>query len=274
MLAEPQRTQFDLHFSIFGFSVRVHPFFWALALLLGIRLEDPKAVFIWIAVVFVSILVHELGHALAFRYYGIQSHIVLYHFGGLAVPDGTFGSFQSPRQLNPKQQIVVSAAGPAAGFLLAGLAVAMIYAVGESVKFQVGLPNLIHWELSQGMKTRWYFSLLVTLLLSVNIFWGLLNLIPLYPLDGGQISREIFLLNNPRTGIVQSLWLSVFSGGAVAVWGITRGMVFMGIMFGMLAYSSYQMLQQYRGGGGGFGGGFGSGGRFGGGDGSGGRSPW
>ena len=38
----------------------------------------------------VSILIHELGHALAFRQFGIQSSIVLYHFGGLAIPIGSF----------------------------------------------------------------------------------------------------------------------------------------------------------------------------------------
>ena len=35
-------------------------------------------------------------------------------------------------------------------------------------------------------------------LLQVNILWGLMNLLPIYPLDGGQIARELFTLSNPR----------------------------------------------------------------------------
>ena len=41
---------------------------------------------IWTGAVLVSIVIHELGHAIAFRYYGIASDIVLYQFGGLAIP--------------------------------------------------------------------------------------------------------------------------------------------------------------------------------------------
>ncbi|HSO11633.1 MAG TPA: hypothetical protein VLT51_04610, partial [Anaerolineales bacterium] len=84
----PPPTQYDLRFSIAGIPVRVHPLFWLIALLLGSSgalVEIP----IWILVVFVSILVHELGHALAFRRYGIQSHIVLHAMGGLTIPEST-----------------------------------------------------------------------------------------------------------------------------------------------------------------------------------------
>ena len=52
-------------------------------------------------------------------------------------------------------------------------------------------------------------------LLHVNILWGLVNLLPIYPLDGGQIARELFTLGNPRAGIIQSLQLS--AGAAVLV---------------------------------------------------------
>ena len=107
-------------------------------------------------------------------------------------------------------------------------------------------------------------SLLVSFLLFINIFWGLLNLMPIYPLDGGQISREIFTMRDPYRGIPQSLWVSVFTGAGIAVWALMLGSIFMTIMFGMLAFSSYQALQ-----------GYGGGGRFGGGGGfGGGRSPW
>ena len=48
----------------------------------------------------------------------------------------------------------------------------------------------------------------------ICVFWGLVNLLPIYPLDGGQIAREILLLISPRDGIRQSLALSIFAAVA------------------------------------------------------------
>ena len=88
-----------------------------------------------------------------------------------------------------------------------------------------------------------------------SVFWALLNLMPVYPLDGGQIARELFLIFNARNGIRYSLVLSVITGAGLAALGLYGGQFFMAIMFGMLAFSSYQVLQQYSGRGSGFGGG-------------------
>jgi Zn-dependent protease len=82
--------------------------------------------------------------------------------------------------------------------------------------------------------------------LQVNILWGLVNLLPIYPLDGGRISRELFTLGNPRAGIVQSLQLSIGAAVLVAIYGILQQSTFLCLMFGYLAYSSFQTLQAYR----------------------------
>jgi stage IV sporulation protein FB len=65
LIGEPPPTQADLHFRLFGIPVRVHPFFWVATLFLGMagKTADPVNTLIWVAVVFVSILVHEFGHA-------------------------------------------------------------------------------------------------------------------------------------------------------------------------------------------------------------------
>jgi len=84
---------------------------------------------------------------------------------------------------------------------------------------------------------------------------GLVNLLPVYPLDGGQIAREIFTAFNAQEGIRNSLTLSIFTGGGVALYAIMHREWFIAIMFGLLAYSSYTTLQAYSGRGGGFGGG-------------------
>ena len=65
-----------------------------------------------IVLFFVSVLIHELGHTLAFRYFGVPSYIVLTWMGGLAVPgSGNIWGRQSSRSLDSNQQIVVSLAG-------------------------------------------------------------------------------------------------------------------------------------------------------------------
>ena len=64
LIGEPPRTPYDLNFSLLGIPVRIHPFFWLAGLLLGPRQGGPPAILLWIAAVFLAILVHELGHAL------------------------------------------------------------------------------------------------------------------------------------------------------------------------------------------------------------------
>ena len=72
-----------------------------------------------------------------------------------------------------------------------------------------------------------------------------MNLTPVYPLDGGQIAREVCLLNNARDGIRHSLILSIAAGVAVAAWAFSAGQIFLVLLFGVLAYSNYQTLQGY-----------------------------
>jgi stage IV sporulation protein FB len=83
-------------------------------------------------------------------------------------------------------------------------------------------------------------------LLQINILWGVINLFPIYPLDGGRIAREVFTLGNPRQGIIQSLWLSVGTAALFAAWGLSRDSIYTALMFGYLAYSSYQTLRAYQ----------------------------
>ena len=84
LLGEPPPSPGDLHFRLFGFPVRVHPFFWLITVVLNIRtvLTLPPLL-AWVAAVFIGILVHELGHAFAMRHYGQDPWITLYGLGGL-----------------------------------------------------------------------------------------------------------------------------------------------------------------------------------------------
>ena len=248
LLIEPPRSQADIHFSVLGIPVRVHPFFWLVTIVLGIHpnMRGRQAViflFLWIGVVFVSILIHELGHALMARRFGWQPWITLHSFGGLASYRPTYD--------DPKKQILISFAGPAAGFVLAAVIVAVLWVSGHPVYFGWGAPTGIRWTIApEPSNPNLYF--LVHQLLFVNILWGLVNLLPVYPLDGGQIAREALTMRSPRKGMIKSLWLSVFTGAAVAIIALLSlpKPFFIVLMFGYFAYINYRILQEYRGRGG------------------------
>ena len=294
LLAEPPRTPYDFHFQIMGFPVRVSPFFWLMAVVLGwqstayiadqyrperIRPEIqemspqeraerlPPAVLaqleliesnpgqgmlllIWVAAVFLSILIHELGHTLAMKRYGISSYMILYHFGGLAVPSG--GSMMGMnRRSDPYQQIYISAAGPGLQLALAGAVILLVKTAGYAVPTQIPyISDWLHFDTGKQISSMPLLAV-VDSILWPSIFWAILNLLPVYPLDGGQISREVFTMYMPRDGMKNSLMLSILVGGGIAVYGLLHHQTMLGMMFGMLAFSSFQLLQAFTGRGGG-----------------------
>ena len=252
LIGEPPPTQADLHFRVFGFPVRVHPFFWLVTFLLGSKADEPTEIFVWVAVVFVSILIHELGHATLQRHYGGHPRITLYSFGGLASC--------SDCDRSPKSQLAILFAGPLAGFLFAAAVLLAIRLAGHNAgiaiaqsaedvttKHQADSFNLIgnFYAYFQSFDSR-ILDLVLWNLIYVNIAWGLLNLLPVYPLDGGQISRELFTLGNPRAGIIQSLQLSIGVAALLAAYFLLHERYYTGLMFGYFAYANIQTLQAYR----------------------------
>ena len=67
----PPPTRFDLCFTLFRVPVRVHPLFWLIAALFGGITGDLRTLIIWVASVFLSVLVHKMGHAPAMRRFGV-----------------------------------------------------------------------------------------------------------------------------------------------------------------------------------------------------------
>jgi stage IV sporulation protein FB len=250
LLAEPPPSPYDLRFRVAGFPVRVHPLFWLVGLMPGLSGRGktlPVELLVWIVVVFVSVLVHELGHAVVQRKFGGRPWITLHGLGGMASCDDC--------DRRPRSQILISLAGPVAGFLLAALVLLAINLTGRSAggtfgsKAPAGTDDLSFFGLTL------YFTpldspavnLFVSNMLWVNVAWGLINLLPVYPLDGGRVARELFTLHQPRQGIVRSLQLSVVTGGAMALYGLVAWQSFFtAFMFGYLAYMSYQSLQSYQ----------------------------
>lgn len=246
LFTEPPETEYDLRFSVFGFPVRVHPLFWLVGLLLGISAGSVTSILIWVAALFVSILIHELGHAVAFRVFGQPARVVLYHLGGLAIPGGSGSGWRgTSRSLTSWQQIAISLAGPGAGFLLAALVLAGVAALGGMVGFFT-LFGMVPIPRAMLPGTSWIISSAIGALIWINVFWGLINLLPVFPLDGGQVARHVAVMFDPWEGVETSLWISTVTGVAVAALGLLLlGSLWITLLFGILALQSFQALQAH-----------------------------
>lgn len=259
-LAEPGRTAYDLNFSLFGFPVRVHPAFLILPLLIGSGLLQSAntnagvMLLLLVVIFFVSILVHELGHAFAFRYYGQASRIVIYWMGGLAIPDqgGNVWSSSRRRSIGSNQQIVISLAGPVFGFVLAGLIIGLILSIGGEVAyFQNGLLPVLLVNLEQTAfaesTQRSTMESVLNVSLFANVFINVLNLAPVFPLDGGQVARQLFLRFDAYNGLRYSMIFSMVVAILIAVLNFQHDR-FIALFFGFMAWSNFTTLQQINGG--------------------------
>lgn len=261
MLGEPGQTAYDLHFRALGFPVRVTPLFWVVVIFLGWDLviglnralpDGPHRAMIfvlWIAAVFGSILIHELGHAVAMRHFGLDAAIVLYHFGGLAIPRSGRG-YMASAAARPAGQMMISIAGPAAQLAAAGLVLAVVVASGHEALLLRAFGDFWPMPTADPLPSV-SLDMAVTFFIVPSVFWALINLLPVYPLDGGQIAREALMKFGARQGIERSLMLSVGTGATVCFLAFTRQNLFLAMLFGFLAYSSYMTLKAYRGQGGG-----------------------
>jgi stage IV sporulation protein FB len=205
-----------VRFSIFGIPVRVEPFFWiSLVLIGGIgSINTPEAILriaLFVIAGFISILVHELGHALTARKFGAYSEITLQAFGGYAAYSGV--------RLSRLQSFLVTAAGPVVQIIL-------------------GLSVLLLPRMSEINHDARYF--LDTLML-ISIFWAVLNLLPIMPLDGGQMLNSI--LGPQRIKI--TLWVTIIVAIGVALLMLSTGMgMIFPIFLGMFAWQAIQALKE------------------------------
>lgn len=240
-LEPPDPSRGELKFSLFTIPVRVHPYFWLISLFMAYNREIGQAL-IWVAVVFFSILIHELGQALMMLYFRDRPEIILYSWGGLSIPGRKI-------RRSPTNQILISLAGPFFGFLLAGAVVLAVPYLGGHVEWSTRflvMPSIqAYFSLdpsAQPGPAYLYKTTLVNDLLWLNIFWGIVNLLPIFPLDGGQATRELLGPDRQRLSLRLSLWTAV----AMALLGLMQANMYSVIFFGTLGAGSAQALEAYR----------------------------
>jgi Zn-dependent protease len=213
------------HFRIFGIPIRVEPFFVIVAALFGLRLEPLWVVFAWVVIVFVSVLVHELGHALTYRALGQRSAIVLHGFGGFTVATGG-----GRRVLSKPKSIFVSISGALAQLVFLGLPAWLLY------RSDWYTDTLFEWAVAGASGFSW--APVVYYLQFVSIWWALFNLLPIRPLDGGHVAETLFGFETAcklSIGFAIVAAFVTFRSGQFGLFGL--------VFFGIFAYMNFQDLR-------------------------------
>jgi stage IV sporulation protein FB len=200
-----------LCFSLFRIPVTIRGSFLLIAAVLAlVGRSDPLSVVAWVAIVFVSILIHELGHAFTARKMGAAVEIELNGVGGL-----TRWSIPAS-ELGPGRRALVAAAGSAVGVVFGGL----VWVVASQFGPYSGMTHFV-----------------ITNLIFINVFWGLINWVPIRPLDGGHLLQALLEKLTPeRAETIARVVFTVTAGLALA-WAISTRRIFVAFLAGWMLLS-------------------------------------
>jgi len=167
---------------------------------------------LWAVVVIGSVLFHEYGHAFAAMAFGQRASIDLVGFGGVTRRHGP--------ALKSFQDFIVVLSGPLAGMALALFSGILIYLYGSLLP----APLLQLLEIS----------------LFANIFWTIINLLPILPLDGGQLLRIVLTAIFGLRGTKIALFLSFFCSSIIAVLFFATGSLLAGSLFMLFTFEGFR----------------------------------
>lgn len=195
--------------------ISINPFFWLFSVLIGYVMSGSAiGTIIWVIMIFISVLVHELGHAIMALIFKQRPKIELIAMGGLTSYHG--------KKLKYYQQFLIVLNGPLFGIGLFVLATVILWLNIFTNPAVIGTIKVFQY---------------------VNIFWSLINLFPVLPLDGGQLMR---IALEGCFGI-KGLKLSFLIGFIVATMVALLAFVFKSYLFGALFFLfAFQSFETYR----------------------------
>lgn len=191
--------------------ITIHPLFWVVCLLIGFFNTGfaISGLLAWVIVIFVSILIHELGHALTARGFGQQARIDLVGFGGMTSHTG--------KNLSAMKNFLIVLNGPIMGFLL--------FALLMLVRPYVPVEGFVQYMVRIGI--------------IINLLWTVLNLLPILPLDGGQLLRIVLERFFGVGGIKATAMVGLVVAAGVGVASLVYGQFILAILFFFFAMQSF-----------------------------------
>jgi Zn-dependent protease len=175
---------------------------------------------IWGLIISISVLVHELGHALSAKAFGYAPSVQLLGLGGRTMPN-------APGEIPWHREVLLTLAGPFAGLLLG------VVAGGALLGLQAGgAPNAIA-----------AYALKATFV--ANLFWALVNLVPVAPLDGGHIARAVLMHLFGKKGFLYAQLVTLLFAVAGLGLALFLKAAVMGLLFGLWGFRAISVIQAY-----------------------------
>ncbi len=196
--------------------VIIQPIFLFVAFLIGYWNGGSfSAAFLWMGIIIFSVLIHEFGHAITAYYLGQKPRIELIALGGRT-------SYESRGLTLPKQFLIVFD-GPLFGFLL----------------------FLASYFL---LKTSFFHSPIIIKSLEIfkliNFFWTLINLLPILPLDGGQLLRIALEFFFGIKGFKAALLIGMLIGVGFGLFFFVAQNLLLGALFFLFAFESFDLFRR------------------------------
>lgn len=194
----------------------IRPLFWLVSAFIGwMSSMTLIGTLLWMGAILVSLLLHELGHALTARAFGQKCRIELAGFGGFTYREG--------RRLKLWQEFFVVLNGPLVGLLL--------------------YFGLSFWAPHLPLAEYPVAARLLSILLFINLFWTLINLLPILPLDGGHLLSILLESLFGFRGVKIALYLGVSIAALCALLAFLFQAFLLGALFVILLFEGVRSLR-------------------------------
>jgi Zn-dependent protease len=204
-----------LRLSVLGFPVRIDLSFVLVMAFLGYGSGTTIGrIVLWVVIGGVAVLAHELGHALVARTTGAAPTIELHGFGGVT-------RFSPPKPMSRPRGLAVTLAGPAVGVV-----------IGLVLLLALPSDSLVPGSTGQYLRDVAVF---------VNLGWGVLNLLPILPLDGGQALAEL-LPGPPEVRVRRAAMVSLPVAIAIGIVAYKAGYIFGALLAAWFAFDNGRMI--------------------------------
>ncbi|NCF70399.1 MAG: hypothetical protein GWP59_01735 [Chlamydiales bacterium] len=208
--------------------VYIYPHFWLIAFLLSFTMNQgvfSDSIFlgfiscaIWVFVILSSLLIHEFGHALTAKYFGHQASIEIAGFWGVTKRRGN--------KISKLKEFFVVLNGPLASFFLYLISDGSLGFFSNEGEL---LPNILQAYAS------------------INLFWTLTNLLPIYPLDGGQLMKVGIEFFTEEKALRIATFLSMVFGSLVCLVALFYNALPFALIFFFLTFEAYQTFRASKG---------------------------